>query len=103
MRTAFGDMFINEVMGLKRGFVDIPVGARLQAFTISRISEPFLKLSISNEIRATGREDLCMSRSLASALYAMGWHEAAIKVDGLGEEILNGAVVEAIDRVSKFT
>jgi hypothetical protein len=26
VRSAFGDMFINEVMSLKRGFVDIPVG-----------------------------------------------------------------------------
>jgi hypothetical protein len=102
VRTAFGDMFTNEVLGLKRGFVDIPVGD----YKPSRLAEyPNLFSSEAYPMKFVQQEgkDLCVSKSLASALYAMGWHEVAIKVDGFGEEILNGAVVEAIERVGRFT
>jgi hypothetical protein len=102
VRTAFGDMFTNEVMGLKRGFVDIPVGD----YKPSRLADyPNLFSSDAYPMKFMQQEgkDLCVSKSLASALYAMGWHEVAIEVDAYGEEILNGAVVEAIERVGKFT
>jgi hypothetical protein len=45
--------------------------------------------------------NLCVSKWIASALYATGFHDKAIKIDAFGEEILRGAVCGAIDRVVK--
>ena len=43
--------------------------------------------------------DRCVSKSLASALFALGWHEKAQVIDTFGDLILNGAVVDSMKRV----
>ena len=42
-----------------------------------------------------------MTKSLASAFFALGWHYAASKIDAFGENILRGAAVDALRRVIK--
>ena len=46
-------------------------------------------------------KDLCVTKSLASAFSALGWHEAASKIDAFGEDILRGAAVDALRSVIK--
>ena len=101
VRTAFGDIFCNEKKSLKRGFVDIPVGD----YKPSRLMEhPHLCVVGACDIKSRQSEgkDLCVTKSVASAFYAMGWHDQALKLDAFGEEDLHGAVVEGIDRVGLY-
>ena len=44
-------------------------------------------------------KDLCVSKSLASALYSIGFSKEAVEVDLFGEEIMKGAVVNALEKV----
>ncbi len=44
-------------------------------------------------------KDLCVSKSLASALYSIGFTKEAVEVDSFGEEIMEGAVVNALEKV----
>ena len=44
-------------------------------------------------------KDLCVSKSLVSALYPLGFEIEAEEIDFYGKEILKGAVVDALDRV----
>ncbi len=47
----------------------------------------------------TDGKDLCVSKSLASALYSIGFTKEAVEVDSFGEEIMKGAVVNALKKV----
>ena len=49
----------------------------------------------------TDGKDLCISKSLASALFAIGFEEEAAAIDSFGKEILKGAVVDALENVVK--
>jgi hypothetical protein len=42
---------------------------------------------------------MCVSKSLASALYPIGFTKEAVEVDSFGEKIIKGAVVHALNRV----
>ncbi len=44
-------------------------------------------------------KDLCVSKSLASALYSIGFTKEAVEVDSFGEEIMKGAVLNALEKV----
>jgi hypothetical protein len=44
-------------------------------------------------------KDLCVSKSLASALFVLGFHQEASAIDSFGEEIMKGAVVDAMEKV----
>ncbi len=80
-----------ELSGDLRGFVDVPVGD----FKPSHLNEhPNLK-------RVGAGKDLCVSKSLDYALFAIGFEEEAAAIDFFGEEILNGAVVDALENVVK--
>ena len=84
----------------KRGWVDIPVGD----FKPSRLNDHLdLKVIGAPEIQFVQLEgkDLCVTKSLASAFFALGWHDAASKIDAFGEDILRGAAVDALRRVIK--
>lgn len=100
VRKTFGDCFTDELKQSKRGWVDIPVGD----FKQSRLNQhPELKVIGAPAIQFVQSEgkDLCVSKSLASAFFALGWHDDASKIDAFGEEILKGAVVDALRRVVK--
>lgn len=102
VRMSFGDAFANELKKCNRGFVDIPVGD----FKASHLDQhPNLKViggPIVNYVHSKGK-DLCITKSLASAFFALGWHEESAKIDNFGEVILGGLVVQALDRVVKYT
>ena len=100
VRKTFGNCFTDELKQSKRGWVDIPVGD----FKQSRLNQhPELKVIGAPAIQFVQSEgkDLCVSKSLASAFFALGWHDDASKIDAFGEEILKGAVVDALRRVVK--
>ncbi len=48
-------------------------------------------------------KDLCVSKALASALYTIGFQEEATAIDSHGEEIMKGAVVNALEMVEEHT
>ncbi len=47
-------------------------------------------------------QDLCVSKLLASALYALGFHKEASKIDSFGISDLQGGAVDPIGKVSGF-
>jgi hypothetical protein len=102
VRMTFGDNFANELMKLSRGFVDIPVGD----YKPSRLTEhPSLKIIGGPTVKFVQSEgkDLCVSKSLASAFYALGWREQSFKIDEYGEEVLKGLVLQALDCIAIYT
>ena len=100
VRKTFGDCFTNELRQSKRGWVDIPVGD----FRLSRLNDHLdLKVIGAPEIQfvQTEGKDLCVTKSLASAFFALWWHDAASKIDVFGEDYLRGVAVDALRRVIK--
>jgi hypothetical protein len=98
VRKNFGDAFANELKSSKRGFVDVPVGD----FKHSHLHlHPHLEVPGAPTVRFTQKDgkDLCVSKSLASALHSLGFEKEAAEIDFYGEEILKGAVVDALDCV----
>jgi hypothetical protein len=98
VRKNFGDAFANELKSSKRGFVDVPVGD----FKHSHLHlHPHLEVPGAPTVRFTQKDgkDLCVSKSLASALHSLGFENEAAQIDFYGEEILKGAVVDALDCV----
>ena len=70
VRENIREAYINELKRVKRGFVDIPVGD----YKVSHLSEhPNLHVHGAPRVRfpQTDRQDLCVSKSLASALDAL--------------------------------
>ena len=95
---AFGEAFANELKTSKRGWVDVPVGD----FKPSHLHEhPNFKVIGAPNVHfnQSDGKDLCVSKSLASALYATGFTKEAIEMDGFGEEIIKGSVVNALEKV----
>ena len=101
MRKNFGDAFTNELKCSVRGYVDVPVGdckpSHLHLY-------PHLEVPGAPPIRYKQKDgkDLCVSKSLASALHPLGFEKEAEEIDFYGEEILKGAVVDALDRVMQY-
>ena len=101
VRKNFGDAFTNELKCSVRGYVDVPVGdckpSHLHLY-------PHLEVPGAPPIRYKQKDgkDLCVSKSLASALHPLGFEKEAEEIDFYGEEILKGAVVDALDRVMQY-
>ena len=96
--SQFKKGFLDEVKRLRSGFVDIPVGD----FKVSHLNEhpnllhceaPHLQF-----VQSEG-EDLCVSKSLASALYVIGFVDEAISINHYGETELSGGTVDAVERL----
>ena len=49
----------------------------------------------------TDGKDLCVSKLLASASFAIRFEDESAAIDSFGEEILRGAVVDALENVVK--
>ena len=101
VKANFQDAYLDELMRVKRGFVDIPVGD----FKVSCLSEhPSLHVHGAPKVNfpQSDGQDLCVSKSLASALYALGFHEEASKIDAFGMSDLQGGAVDAFGKVSGF-
>jgi hypothetical protein len=98
VRKIFGDAFANELKRSKRGFVDVPV----RDFKHSHLHlHPHLEVPGAPTLCFTQKDgkDLCVSKTLASALHSIGFEKEAAEIDFFGEEILKGAVVDALDCV----
>ena len=99
---AFGEAFVSELKmsGDLRGYVDVPVGD----YKPSHLHEhPNLHClgAPAVHFNQTDGKDLCVSKALASALYSIGFHEEASAIDSFGEEIMKGAVVDALENVKR--
>ena len=97
---AFGEAFVKELKmsGDRRGFVNVPVGDYKPSLlyehpNLRRLGAPKVHFN------QTDGKDLCVSKSLASALFSIGFHEEATAIDAFGEEIMKGAVVDALEKV----
>jgi hypothetical protein len=102
VRASFGNAFADEMKKVQKGFVDIPVGD----FKHSRLhSHPHLVSSTCPRITfvQTEGKDLCVSKSLASAFFALGWHDQGRKIDDFGETILKGFAMKALEQVGEHT
>ncbi len=97
----FKPNFLEEVKRMRCGFMDIPVGD----FKVSHLQEhPDLHvhgLPTVHFMQSDG-EDLCVSMSLASVLFVLGFTEEAIMVDKYGKSELVGGTVDAIEKVGQF-
>ena len=102
VRNTFGDAFADELMRSKRGFVDVPVGD----YKVSQLHDyPRLQENLGPALKYVQEEglDLCVSKSFASALFALGFEDEAHKINEFGEDILGGAVVNALVCVVEFS
>jgi hypothetical protein len=95
---AFGDVFVKELKMSPGGWADVPVGD----YKPSHLHEhPNLKMIGARKVNfnQSDGKDLCVSKSLALALYSIGFTKEAFEVDSFGEKIMKGAVVNALYRV----
>ena len=99
--SQFKQRFLDEVKHLRGGFVNIPVGD----FKVSHLDEhPNLRVPDAPRVlfvQSEG-EDLCVSKSLASALDAIGFVSEAASINQYGENHLRGGIVDAIKRVGQY-
>ena len=98
VRASFGNAFADEMKKVQKGFVDIPVGD----FKVSRLHcHPHLVSSTCPRITFMQEEgkDLCVSKSLASAFFSLGWHDEGKNIDDFGESILKGFAMKALEQV----
>jgi hypothetical protein len=108
MRTAnecvsqFKKGFLDDVKHLRSGFVDISVDdfkeSHLHNYPNLMVPEAPLVRFVQSE-----GEDLCVSKSLASALYAIAFEGAAEAINHYGESQLRGGTVDAIQKVGQYT
>ena len=100
--SQFKQSFLDELKGLKCGFVDIPVGD----FKASHLQQhPHLQTSNAPKVHfvQSDGDDLCASKSLASALYALdNFKEEATRLNEYGETDLKGGTVDAVRKVSLY-
>jgi hypothetical protein len=95
---AFGDVFVKELKMSPGGWVDVPVGDLKPSHLHKHPNLKIIGAPKVNFNQSDGK-DLCVSKSLASALYSIGFTNEAFKVNSFGEEITKGAVVNALYRV----
>jgi hypothetical protein len=101
VKENFREAYIDELKRVKRGFVDIPVGD----FKVSHLSEhPNLHVHGAPRVHysQTDGQDMCVSKSLASAFHALGFSEEAARIDAFGISDLQGGAVDAFGKVSRF-
>lgn len=99
--SQFKKGFLDEVKRLRCGFVDIPVGD----FKESHLHEhPNLLVTEAPRVQfvQSEGEDLCVSKSLASALHAIGFVKVAESLNQYGESQLRGGTVDAVRKVGQY-
>jgi hypothetical protein len=99
--SQFKKGFLEEVKRLRRGFVDIPVGD----FKVSHLKEhPNLLVPEAPSVHfvQSEGEDLCVSKSLASVFYVIGFVDQAVSINHYGERELSGGTVDAIRKVGQY-
>ena len=101
VRDNFGDYFTDELLSMRRGFVDVPVGdnkpSRLHLYPgLTCDGAPHVYYT-----QSAGR-DLCVPKALASVLYQLRFFEEADLIDSFGESNLNGGTVDALLKVAGY-
>jgi hypothetical protein len=99
--SQFKKGFLDEVKRLRCGFVDIPVGD----FKESHLHEhPKLMVTGAPPVQfvQSEGEDLCVSKSLASALHALGFVKVSESINYYGEGQLRGGTVDALRKVGQY-
>jgi hypothetical protein len=101
VRDNFGDYFTDELLSMRRGFVDVPVGdnkpSRLHLYPgLTCYGAPHVYYT-----QSSGR-DLCVPKALASVLYQLRFFEEADRIDSFGESNLNGGTVDALLKVEGY-
>ncbi len=102
VKANFPNAYINKLMQMKKGFVDIPVGD----FKVSHLSEhPSLHVHGAPRVSfpQTDGQDLCVSKSLPSAVYLLGFQEEAFCIEVYGISELQGGAVDAFGKVILIT
>jgi hypothetical protein len=99
---AFGEAFVKELKmsGDVRGYVDVPVGDNKPSH---RDDHPNLQSSGAPDVHfnQNNGKDLCVSKALTSALYAIRFQKEPTAIYLFCEEIMKGAVVDALEMVKE--
>jgi hypothetical protein len=101
LKANFPDAYISKLMQVKKVFVDIPVGD----FKVSHLCE-HPSLHVHGAPRAcfsqTDGQDLCVSKSLAFALYLLGFQEEAFRIEAYRITDFQDGAVDAFGKVIPF-
>jgi hypothetical protein len=101
-KANFPDAYISKLMQMKKGFVDTPVGD----FKVFHLSEhPSLHVhGGAHRVRfsRTDGQDLCVSKSLALALFSLGFQEEAFRIEAYRISDLQGGAVDGFGKVIRF-
>jgi hypothetical protein len=81
---AFGDVFVKELKMSPGGWVDIPVGDYKPSHLHKHANLKVIGAPKVHFNQSDGK-DLCVSKSLASALYSIGFTKDAVEVNSFGE------------------
>jgi hypothetical protein len=100
--SQFKKGLLDEVKRLRCGFVDIPLGD-FEELHLHSYPNLMVPEALSVYFFQLEGEDLCVSKSLASALYAIGFEGAAEAIYHYGESQLRGGTVDAIRKVGQYT
>jgi hypothetical protein len=100
--SQFKKGFLDEVKFLRCGFVDIPVGDFKESHLHNHPNLMVPEAPPLHFVQSEG-EDLCVSKSLASAIHAIGFEGAADAINHYGESQLRGGTVDAIRKVGQYT
>ena len=98
LRSKFGDAYVDQVKNMRCGFMDIPVGE----YKVSQLHKyPHLRVLGAPTLKyiQCGGKDLCASKSLASALYRLGFLQEAAIINDFGERHLEENLTETIKRL----
>ena len=99
----FSDQYVDELKKRchQQKYVDIPVGY----FKRSHLYRyPQLRCIGAPSVRFVQEhnQDLCVSNSLASAFYNVGFHDEATKIAMFGQRKLAGGTVNALEKVVSY-
>ena len=101
LQEHFSVKYLSEIRDCADQFVDIPVGD----FKISHLHHyPELRKVGAPTVRFVqdSNQDLCISNSLASVFYNLGFHNEATDIAKYGRSKIAGGAVNALEKVSKF-
>jgi hypothetical protein len=100
VKANFWDAYISELKEVKKGFVDIPLGDH----KVSHLSEhPNLHVHGAPRVRFHKRMcKICVFKSFASALHALGFQEEASRIDMYGITHLQPGAVDTYGKLMRF-
>jgi hypothetical protein len=98
--SQFKKGFLDEVKHLRCGFVGIPVDD-FKEFSLHNYPNLMVPEAPLAHFEHLEGGDLCVSKSLASALYTIGFEGGAEAINHYGETQVRGDTVDAIRKVGE--